>query len=279
MEKLVLSSEFFNVKDTLECGQVFRFFPYEKGFLVVSINKCAYVYQEDNFTVIECEKEDKDYFYNYFDLDRDYGKIYSDCLSENVPILTTSANAGKGIRLLNQDKKEVAFSFIVSQNNNIPRIKSIIEKLSILLGEKREFMGKTYYSFPTAKAIMNATNLELKETGLGYRVDYVKSLAKSIEDGLNLEELSKLDTKALKKRLLSIHGIGPKVADCITLFGYKKSDSFPVDTWIEKVYREDLNGTTKDRAKIADELTFRFGSNSGYYQQYLFYYKRSIENK
>ena len=279
MEKLVLSSEFFNVKDTLECGQVFRFFPYEKGFLVVSINKCAYVYQEDNFTVIECEKEDKDYFYNYFDLDRDYGKIYSDCLSENVPILTTSANAGKGIRLLNQDKKEVAFSFIVSQNNNIPRIKSIIEKLSILLGEKREFMGKTYYSFPTAKAIMNATNLELKETGLGYRVDYVKSLAKSIEDGLNLEELSKLDTKALKKRLLSIHGIGPKVADCITLFGYKKSDSFPVDTWIEKVYREDLGGTTKDRVKIADELTFRFGSNSGYYQQYLFYYKRSIENK
>ena len=110
--------------------------------------------------------------------------------------------------------------------------------------------------------------------GLGYRAKYIKNLADSIANGLDVEKFNDLTTKELKQKLLSILGVGPKVADCIALFGFHRSDSFPVDTWIEKVYIEDFKGTIKDRAKIADYLVDRFKDNSGYYQQYLFYHKR-----
>lgn len=279
MKKIVYDGQFFNIKDTLTCGQVFRFLPFKNGYLIKTMDRCAYVYQDNQNAVIEGDEKDEKYFYNYFDLDRDYNKIYTDCHNENVDILTISANAGKGIRILNQDKNETAFSFIISQNNNIPRIKSTIEKLCLGLGDKKTFMGEEYYAFPSYEKIANATLEFLREIGLGYRAEYIKCFAESIVNGLSLESLSGLSTPDLKKNLISMHGIGPKVADCITLFAFHRSDSFPVDTWIEKVYREDLKGTLKDRGKISDELVKKFGENAGYYQQYLFYYKRSIENK
>ena len=98
-----------------------------------------------------------------------------------------------------------------------------------------------------------------------------------LNNGLKLDDLAKLSTSELRKRLTSILGVGNKVADCVMLFGYHKTDSFPVDTWIDKVYREDFLGRLKDRTKIAEELTNKFGENAGYYQQYLFYYKRLTE--
>ena len=116
-----------------------------------------------------------------------------------------------------------------------------------------------------------------KSIGLGYRADYFYSLANRIKDGFDVNSLDVLPTKELKKELLSIYGVGPKVADCVSLFGFHRSDAFPVDTWIEKVYREDFSGELTDRTKIADYFTDRFKDNSGYYQQYLFYYKRSLQ--
>ena len=279
MKKIVFDSQNFNILDTLECGQVFRFLPYEKGYKVFSIDKCAYAYAENQTTVIECEDNHYDYFYNYFDLDRDYNKINKRAKDLGVEIITKSAELGKGIRLLNQDLFEVSVSFIISQNNNIPRIKSIIEKLCFSLGEKKTFLGEEYYAFPTAKAMSKMDVEFYKSIGLGYRAEYVKNFASLVSDGLDLSVLKTLDTIDLKNRLISFKGIGPKVADCITLFGYKKSDSFPVDTWIEKVYREDLDGALLDRKKIAIELSKRFKDDAGYIQQYLFYYKRSLESK
>ena len=100
-----------------------------------------------------------------------------------------------------------------------------------------------------------------------------------LDSGYNLENLRALSTSQITSELLKVKGIGKKVADCITLFGYSKTDSFPVDTWIEKIYIQNLNGTQKDRVKISNELTSKFGALSGYVQQYVFYYKRSLENK
>ncbi len=274
MEKFVFSSQYFNILDTLECGQVFRFSPFEKGFIVVSKDKCAYLYHQGDDAVIECQKQDKDYFYNYFDLSRDYAKICQNAINENIPVLTTAVQGGKGIRILNQDKEEMLFSFMISQNNNIPRIKGIINKLCLSLGDKKEFLGQEYYSFPTAVKMAEKDVNFYESIGLGYRAKYIKSLADAIKNGLNANDFNDLSTKDLKKKLTSIFGVGPKVADCVSLFGFHRSDSFPVDTWIEKVYVEDLKGTIKDRAKIADYLVERFKENSGYYQQYLFYHKR-----
>ena len=277
--KIEFNSEYFNVKDTLECGQVFRFVPYKKGYKVFSVDKCCYFYNQDSLAIIECLSSDKEYFENYFDLKRDYSKIYGFALKENIDILSKSATLGKGIRILNQNPVETLFSFIVSQNNNIPRIKGIIEKLCLSLGEKRSQFCDTYYTFPTIEKIAQQDIEFFKSVGLGYRAEYIKRLATDIFSGLDVLNFNSLDTSSLKKQLLTIHGVGPKVADCVLLFGFHRSDSFPVDTWIEKVYRENFNGTLTDREKITCYFTEKFKENAGYFQQYLFYYKRSLENK
>ena len=277
--KMTFLSEYFDPLSTLDCGQIFRFSPFDKGFLVVSKDKCAYLYKDNDLSIIECEEKDKGYFYNFFDLDRDYKAIFDMAKAQNVEILTKSANVGKGIRILNQDKQETLFSFIISQNNNIPRIKNIIEKLCLNLGEKRAFKGREYYTFPTAQKMAEMAEEFYLGLSLGYRAKYIKSLADNVANGLNVDEFDKLDTEQLKLKLQSLLGVGPKVADCVALFGYHRSDSFPVDTWIEKVYKEDFLGNIKDRKKIAEYFVKTFKDNAGYYQQYLFYYKRSMEKQ
>lgn len=277
MKTIKVSGEFFNVKDTLECGQTFRFKPYEKGFLVNALDKCAYAYNDGDFAYIKCEDDEQEFFYNYFDLSRDYSIIYSAALLEKVEILTKAATVGKGIRILNQDPEEMLFSFIVSQNNNIPRIKGIIERLCLAIGEKKSFYGQEYNAFPTVKAISEKPLEFFSSVGLGYRAAYIKKLGEEINGGLNVKSFSSLSTIELKQKLVSLYGVGPKVADCALLFGFHRSDSFPVDTWIEKVYFEDFKGKEKNRNKITNYFTDRFKENSGYFQQYLFHYKRSLE--
>lgn len=277
LAKIVFNKEFFNIKDTLECGQIFRFFKCDNGFVVISRDKCAFCYEQDDSSIIECKIEDKEYFYHFFDLDRDYFCICNDALKTGVKILVDAVEKGKGIRILNQDKTETLFSFIVSQNNNIPRIKKIIKTLAISLGEVIDFKGKKYHAFPTIDKLAVMGEKFYKEIGLGYRAEYIRRLAVSMKDGLDIEKFSTLKTSDLKKQLINMYGVGPKVADCVALFGYHRSDSFPVDTWIEKVYREDFNGTLNDRNKISQWFCSQFGENSGYYQQYLFFYKRLIE--
>ena len=278
MKKIVFKSEYFNILDTLECGQVFRFSPYKQGFLVMSKDKCCYAYTANNDTVIECNDCDYQYFYNYFDLNRDYAKIVKSALNQNIDILSLSAKLGKGIRILNQDPLESLFSFIISQNNNIKRIKGIIEGLCASLGDKKSFLGVEYYAFPSARVMATKDESFYKSLGLGYRAEYIRRLAEEVDKGIiQIERLKDLSTQELTKSLISIYGVGPKVANCVTLFGFHKSDSFPVDTWIEKVYKENFKGKLKDRNKICMEMTQRFKEDAGYFQQYLFYYKRSLE--
>ncbi len=279
MEKIIFNNTYFNIKDTLECGQVFRFYPHEKGYLVYTKDKCAYCYNENDNTIIECNVDDREYFNNYFDLANNYESIVASAQESNYEVLRTSAKIGKGIRILNQDIEETLFSFIISQNNNIPRIKSIIEKLCYALGERKKFYGKEYCAFPTIKAMANKDIEFFKSIGLGYRAGYVKKLAEEIVNGFDANRLKTLETEEIRKELIKIYGVGEKVADCVTLFGYHRGDAFPVDTWIEKLYKENFNGKLTDRKKISKWLVEEFGEKSGYYQQYLFYYKRSLEKK
>lgn len=279
MQTMVFDSQYFNIKDTLECGQIFRYTPYKKGYLVFSCDKCAYCYNQGESAVIQTPIQDKDYFNNFFDVERDYSTIVKSAIDTGVEILSVSANLGKGIRILNQDAVETLFSFIISQNNNIPRIKKSIEKLCQGLGEEKEFEGIKYYAFPMVEKMSQAPLEFYKEIGLGYRAEYVKKLAEKIVQGFSVNSLKELATNELKSVLTSLYGVGPKVADCVSLFGFHRSDSFPVDTWIDKVYKEHFNGSLTDRNKISKWFTDLFKENSGYYQQYLFYYKRSLEKQ
>ena len=271
MKKFDYDAKYFNPEHTLNCGQVFRFERQGDGYIVLSFDKVCYLHSDGVKTVVE--SEDADYFYRYFDLDRDYSEIVETAKSFDIPLLSKSAEEFSGLRLLNQHREEMIYSFIISQNNNIPRIKGIISRICAGLGQEFEFMGRKLYTFPTTAALAGAGVEFYKSAGCGYRDKFLDETARRIAaEGIG--DLEKLDTPALKKALLTYKGIGGKVADCVALFGFSKRDSFPVDTWVEKVYREDFKGTLTDRNKITDYFTGLFKQKSGYVQQYLFYGKR-----
>jgi N-glycosylase/DNA lyase len=173
---------------------------------------------------------------------------------------------GKGIRLLKQDKWETLCSFIISQNNNIPRIRSLIEALSEKYGEQITFNGKTYYSFPDAKTVASVGVDALRELKVGFRAPYIIDAASKVSSGeINLDEIDNLPTDELLNKLMTIKGVGLKVASCVSLFAYGRLDSFPIDVWIkrvlEKYYPEGFDHTI-------------LGNTAGLVQQYLFYYER-----
>ena len=271
MEKIEYDAKYFNPLHTLDCGQIFRFSEFGEGYMVISGDRAAYLHTDGKTTVAECD--DGEYFYNFFNLARDYAEIIKKAESFSVPLLSRSCEKCSGLRLLNQQKEEMIYSFIISQNNNIPRIKGIISRICEGLGEKREFMGRQYYAFPTTDALASADVEFFRRAGCGYRDVFLFETSKKIKrEGLG--GLENLNTPDLKRALMEYKGVGAKVADCIALFGFSKRDSFPVDTWIEKIYREDFNGKLTDRNKICDYFTGLFKENSGYIQQYLFYGKR-----
>ncbi len=277
MEKITFKTEYFNPSDTLKCGQIFRFKEFNNGYLVFSKDKVCYIYQENDLIVIETEHPD--YFYNFFDLLTDYNDIYNKAISYGNDTLTLASNLGKGVRILRQDSFEMLFSFLISQNNNIKRITNSIEKICERVGTKKSSVFGEYYAFPTLKELKTLTINDYKDLGLGYRAEYFYGLVDLIYQGFSLENLSNLNEIDLYNSLIKIKGIGDKVANCIMLFGFYKTKSFPVDTWTDKIYRENFNGKLKDRKKITEWFISEFGDYSGYFQQYLFYYKRSLEKQ
>lgn len=277
MKEIVFPSKYFNARDTLECGQIFRFNAVSGGYLVKSRDKACFLKTIDGVTAFSCEDGDVDYFKRYFDLETDYEGINERAKNSGFEILAKAAQAAEGVRILKQDEAETCFSFLISQNNNIPRIKGIIEKLCDGLGKKREFCGMEYMTFPKTEDLKNADVDFYKSIGMGYRAEFFKGLAQIITDDY-IAELRKTSGAELKKRLLSVRGIGDKVADCIRLFGFHKTDSFPVDVWIEKIYAEDFGGKLLGREKISEYFVKTFGFDSGFFQQYLFHYKRNLQN-
>ena len=216
----------------------------------------------------------------YFDLKRDYKKIKEE-LSKIDENMKTSIEYGKGIRILNQDLWETIISFIISANNNIPSIKGIIEKLSKKYGKELEFEGKKYYTFPTPKELENVTVEDYRSLGLGFRDIRLYETTKMIlEKKVDLQELRKNpNTFEVREKLLTLSGVGPKVADCILLFSdLKRFEVFPIDVWVRRVMNDlyiknpdETKVSKKQIEKIANE---KFGNLAGLAQQYLFYWRR-----
>lgn len=215
----------------------------------------------------------------YFDLDRDYTKIKNKLCNVD-DYLKRSIEYGEGIRLLNQDLFETIISFIISANNNIPRIKGIIEKICEKYGDKIECFNDVYYSFPTPNQLAKASIEDLRKMGLGFRDVRVYETTKKINSKeFDLKELYLLDTKIAKEKLLTLDGVGPKVCDCILLFSdLKRLDVFPIDVWVRRVMNE-LYIHEKDESKVDKRVIQKmaeekFGTLKGIAQQYLFYWKR-----
>jgi N-glycosylase/DNA lyase len=273
-----------NVKDfdpvhIFESGQCFRWKKEQDGsFTGIAMDRVVNVRKDGNAIIIDNATVD-DFiriWFDYFDLGIDYSAI-KEILSKD-DIMRRAISFGEGIRLLKQDLWEVVISFIISANNNIPRITKIINAISAMFGKQMNYKGKVYYTFPEIDALANAEVDKIAECRAGYRCSYIVKTAHAISNGeFDLTRLKNLGTGDAKKELLKLPGVGPKVADCILLFSGTKFDVFPVDVWVARVMKELYFGYEPGKAEIMDMVQKKFGSLAGYAQQYLFYYAR--ENK
>ncbi|HKL73635.1 MAG TPA: DNA glycosylase [Clostridia bacterium] len=268
-DKIIVSdTSQFDIEHILDCGQVFRYRKVDDCYTVFAKNTNCLLHRENGCVIIKTNFID--FFVNYFDLNRDYGKIKEEL--REFEGLSEAIDFGSGIRLLNQDPLEMIISFIISANNNIPRIKMIIERICEQLGENKG----TYYAFPTLGELESADENFFRAIGAGYRAKYLVKVCKELRN-FDLEEIVSLDTDAARKRLIALTGVGRKVADCILLFAYKKTDLFPLDTWTKKVYANLCFEDTCNVDVMSKNLVDRYKYLSGYAQQYLYYYYRSLK--
>lgn len=230
-------------------------------------------YGEDNI---------EELFNFYFDMNTDYEKIKNK-LRKIDSYMSESIKYGEGIRILNQDLWETIISFIISANNNIPRIKGIIEKLSRTYGNEIIWNNEKYYSFPTVNQLSKATVENFRKLGLGFRDIRMYETTKMIlENKIDLEKLHhEKDTNLVREELLKLSGVGPKVADCILLFStLKRFDVFPIDVWVRRVmnefYIKNIDETKVNKKQILEIAEEKFGNLSGIAQQYLFYWRKNI---
>ena len=275
----------FNLKDIFECGQCFRWNENkDSSYTGIVKNNVIKIYQNNNNLIVKSYGEDniEELFDFYFDMNTDNEKIKIK-LSQIDSYMLESIKYGEGIRILNQDLWETIMSFIISANNNIPRIKGIIEKLSRTYGNEIIWNNEKYYSFPTVNQLSKATVEDFRKLGLGFRDIRMYETTKMIlEKQIDLEKLhQEKDTNIVREELLKLSGVGPKVADCILLFStLKRFDVFPIDVWVRRVmnelYIKNTDETKVSKKQILEIAQEKFGNLSGIAQQYLFYWRKNI---
>ncbi len=275
-DKVVASGfKCFNIAHILECGQCFRFVKVgELDYIVIAHSKVIRVSQiEDTVQFYPATiQEFEEIWVDYFDLNRDYEEIKG-ILSEMDEHLHSAVNYAGGIRFLNQQTFECLISFIISQNNRIPMIQKVVDNIAVRFGDKIN----EYHAFPSLEQIKNSQNLDFMECKAGFRAKYIVDAIQKIANGeVDLNSFNEKSTDDLKTTLMTISGIGPKVADCIMLFSCRRYEVFPTDVWVKRVVSElyfagkdislkDIQGFAKDR----------FGNYAGFANQFLFHYARN----
>lgn len=252
----------FDLDQTFDCGQCFRFEKINETFMGIVANKDIKLRQYGDKIIFQntTYKDFKEFWYDYFDLDTDYFEICSK-LSKLHPVLEKACLECSGIRILKQEPWETLCSFIISQNNNIPRIKKIIRSLCTLYGEKTEYG----FSFPSFKKIASMEISDLEPIKCGFRAKYILDAAKKVSNGfIDFENIKNSNYQDAKNSLMKIYGVGPKVADCVLLYGFHKLEAFPMDVWMKKI----MNKFFKDKSPDF------FGKFAGIAQQYLYHYTR-----
>lgn len=274
---LILREASFEPSHIFECGQCFNFHKEEDGsYTAVFMEKIINVLKLDDtsFLIRNISLEDfNDIFYDYFDLGLDYESIKEEVAID--PVMEKATDYGYGIRILNQEVFETTISFIISANNQIPRIKKAVRIISERYGDYiGEYKGRKYYSFPRPEVLMKVKPEDLREYArVGFRDKRIVEASRMIYEG-QLDGASELDTEGLRKKLIELPGVGPKVADCILLFAYHRRDTFPVDVWIKRVMETLFIKKEVPKKQVDDYARKYFGKNAGYAQQYLFYYGR-----
>ena len=261
----------FDLAKIFDCGQSFRFFPCgDNCFEGIAYGMYLKISQNYDFVTFHSTDEETytKIWKNYFSINTSYDDIKNDIISKfgNDITIRKAVETGDGIRILRQEPWETLCTFILSQNNNIPRIRKLVSALSDNLGEKIEIGNRTEHAFPSAKAVADAGTDFLRSLSVGFRAPYLSDAAEKVCSGeLAMSDLEKLDTASLTESLMKIKGVGPKVAACTALFGFGKYDSFPIDVWIKRV----MSQYYPQGLEISS-----LGQYAGIAQQYLFYYQR-----
>lgn len=265
-----------NLEHVFECGQCFRWIPAQDGtgdYIGAAGRYAARIHlqssEDSSNLIISATGGDERFWADYFDLGTDYTEIKEE-LIRNEPAIRSAADYGYGIRILRQDLFETIISFIVSQNNNIPRIRKCIEALCSRYGERiGDAFGREWYAFPEPEVLASASEEDLAALRLGYRAGYIRSSAERFVSDMKAGCLP-----STREDILSYRGVGPKVANCIMLFGLRDVGAFPVDTWVRHIMN-DMYGIPENNMKEMEHFAHeKFGSLAGYAQQYLFYYYR-----
>lgn len=268
----------FNIMQTLECGQCFHFEKLgEMEYGVVHDRHLIHIMQKGETLI--CRNTNKSEFENvwvqYFDLDRDYAHIKKEVIRADER-LKKSVEANSGVRILKQSFDETLMSFIISQNKQIPHIKKIVRDISEKYGDYLGKIGEMdFYAFPDRGQLKNLSEEDYRACKTGFRAPYLYDAAVKLSgDGFEEEMLKSIGYDSAKEKLISIKGVGDKVADCVLLFALGYRAAFPVDVWIKRImesmyFEKDTNN--KEIMRFARE---KFGEYGGYAQQYLFYYAR-----
>lgn len=282
-QKLVLKNiDSFKLEDIFECGQCFRWDRQEDGsYIGVIKNGVLKVSKQGKSVAFEgvLEGDINSIVYDYFDLETNYND-FKDRLSKIDDNMKRSIEFGNGIRILNQDLWEMVISFIISANNNIPRIKGIINRISEKVGQKVTWNGKDYFLFPSPEELSKLSVVDLRALGTGFRDKRIYNTTQMIiNKEINLDSLIKIkSTEEIRNELLKLDGVGEKVADCILLFALHRFDTFPVDVWVRRVmnvlYIHNEDEAKVNKKQIREVAYSLFGKIEGIAQQYLFYWAR-----
>lgn len=267
----------FNPVHVFECGQCFRWLKQEDGsYTGIVRDKVANVsFKEDRLIIKNASSNDfAELWHDYFDLDRDYGQIKRQ-LEAKDSIMQEAVRFGYGIRLLRQDLWETLVSFIISANNRIPRIMKTVAAIAKVYGDRLEFSGKDYYTFPGMDRLYNTELEKLEVCRGGFRCKYIVRTAGLALDGeIKLDGLKDMSTDEARAQLMKFPGVGPKVSDCVLLFSATKYDVFPTDVWVKRVMEELYFKKETSLKEIQEFSKEYFGDMVGFAQQYLFYYAR-----
>ncbi|NQU74435.1 MAG: DNA-3-methyladenine glycosylase 2 family protein [Candidatus Omnitrophica bacterium] len=268
----------FDLKSTLECGQVFRWAKVDRDeYLGVVGPSMLRIRQDKNKLIIRTQdtSASPSFVTSYFDLDLDLAYIYNTIRGDKY--IESSLRRFKGLRIIRQPLWECLASFIISAYNNIPRIKGIIYNISRSFGGRLVLGDEVSYSFPSAEVLADSTPNQLRRCGAGFRTPFLKKTAQTFARGnLDVETLKTESYAQAKENLMQLDGVGQKVADCVLLYAIGRFEAFPVDVWIkrivEKLYFKSRKTTDKRIREFAGEY---FGEYAGYAQQYLYHYERS----
>ena len=270
-----LTAEEFNPEVIMNSGQVFRMKKETKGAygMADTYSACSgdndvyfYLNQKTDTWDFACEENQWDFWQNYFDFSTDYVAYNNEIRKSDDKFLKDALKDSFGMRILRQDLWEVFISYVISQNNNIPKIKKSIQILCDRYSDG--------IHFPKAETLAYIPEAELMDgTALGYRANYIIGISKQVIEGaLDIKEISRMNYEDAYNSLLKIKGVGPKVANCIMLYGFHFMESYPIDTWMKKIITEDYSNYSK--AEYLSYINESYAGYQGYVQQLQFYHKR-----